>query len=127
MSTAFYPAIIERGPEGYGVFFPDLPGCVTAGDTIQEAAQAAEEALSGHLIVTAEYGEPIPSPSSLDALEIDPAVKEACRLLVRADLPGKKVRINVTMDEGLVSAIDAAAANRSSFLADAARAHLRRA
>ena len=125
MSIAYYPAIIERGPEGFGVFFPDLPGCTTAADTVQEAARAAEEALSGHLITMAEYGDKIPAPSELDAIERDPEVDEVVRVLVRTELPGKKVRINVTMDEGLIFAIDSVAANRSSFLADAARAALR--
>ena len=125
MGIAYYPAIIERGPEGYGVFFPDLPGCTTAADTVQEAARSAEEALSGHLVTMAEYGDKIPTPSEFDAIEHDPEIDEVARILVRADMPGRKVRINVTMDEGLISAIDAVAGNRSSFISDAARAALR--
>lgn len=39
MGRVHYPAIIERGPEGFGVFFPDLPGCVSAGDTQEETAR----------------------------------------------------------------------------------------
>lgn len=126
MATAYYPAIIERGSEGYGVFFPDLPGCTSAGDTIQEAARNAEEALSGHLIVSAAHGDKIPAPSELDAIERDPEVDEVARILVRAELPGRAVRLNITLDEGLVAAIDKVAKNRSGFLADAAREALRR-
>jgi predicted RNase H-like HicB family nuclease len=87
VETRFYPAIVERGAEGYGVFFPDLPGCVSAGDTLQEAARNAEEALQLHVECTIENGDPLPAPSELDAIERDPEVDEAARILVRVDVP----------------------------------------
>ncbi|QTH19736.1 type II toxin-antitoxin system HicB family antitoxin [Rhizorhabdus wittichii] len=121
MTTIFYPAIIERAPDGYGVFFPDLPGCTSGGRTVQEAARMAEEALDGHLLVTAQHGETLPEPSELDAVERDPEVDEVARILVRAQKPGRAIRINITMDEGLVARIDRASKNRSRFIADAAR------
>lgn len=124
MTTVYYPAIIERGDEGFGVFFPDLPGCTSAGDTMQEAALGAEEALNGHLAVMAEHGDPIPAPSPIDAIERDPDVDEAARILVRGERPGRAVRVQVTIDEGLLARIDRVASNRSRFLADAARAAL---
>jgi predicted RNase H-like HicB family nuclease len=58
----YYPAIIEPASEGYGVFFPDVPGCTSAGVTVQEAARNAEEALQAHLGLAAERGEAIPPP-----------------------------------------------------------------
>lgn len=124
MSTAFYPAIIERAGSTYSVFFPDLPGLTSAGATLQEAAIAAEEALSGHLAVSSAHGDDIPAPSDLDAVERDPEVDEAARILVRGERPGKAVRVQISMDEGLLARIDRVARNRSGFLADAARAHL---
>jgi predicted RNase H-like HicB family nuclease len=124
MATVYYPAIVERSSEGYGVFFPDLPGCTSAGATLQDAALNAEEALAGHLLVTLEHGEALPEPSNLDAVEHDPEVDEVARILVRGERPGKSVRLNITMDEGLVAAIDRAAPNRSGFIAEAARAAL---
>jgi predicted RNase H-like HicB family nuclease len=124
MAVVHYPAIVERAGAGYSVFFPDLPGCTSAGTTIQEAARNAEEALAGHLIVSAEHGDAISGPSDLDAVSIDEDVVEAARLLVRAERPGRAVRVNVTLDEGLLAAIDQIAPNRSGFLADAARAAL---
>lgn len=124
MSTVYYPAIIERGARGFGVFFPDLPGCVSAGDTVQEAALNAEEALNGHLAVGAEYGDDAPEPSALDTLVIDPDVDEVARMLVRGERPGRSVRVQVSIDEGLLARIDRVATNRSGFLADAARAAL---
>lgn len=124
MATDYFPAIIERNSEGYGVYFPDLPGCVTGGTTAQEAAAAAEEALNGHLSVMAEFGDPIPKPSALDAIDRDPDVDEVGRLLVRGERPGRAVRIQVSIEEGLLARIDRVAANRSRFLADAARVAL---
>lgn len=125
MATVFYPAVVERSADGYSVFFPDLPGCASAGRTLQEAARNAEEALDGHLLVSAEHGDAIADPSELDAVEADPEVDEVARFLVRAERPGRSVRLNISLDEGLVAAIDRVAANRSGFLADAARAALR--
>jgi predicted RNase H-like HicB family nuclease len=124
MATVYYPAIIERGPEGFGVFFPDLPGCVSAGSTMQEAALGAEEALSGHLAVSIEHGDSVPAPSALDALEDSYDVDEAARILVRGERPGRSVRVQISIDEGLLARIDRVASNRSRFLADAARAAL---
>lgn len=124
MPIALYPAIIERAADGYSVFFPDLPGCTSAGATIQQAAMNAEEALAGHILVSSRYGDALADPTPLDTLETDQDIDEAARILVRADLPGKSIRLNITLDEGLVSAIDRVANNRSGFLADAARHEL---
>lgn len=124
MAIIFYPAIIERASEGFGVFFPDLPGCVSAGATVQDAAINAEEALSGHLLVSVQYGDVLADPTPLDLLETDTEVDEVARVLVRAERPGRSIRLNITLDEGLVAAIDRVATNRSGFLADAARREL---
>lgn len=124
MATVHYPAIIERAGKGYSVFFPDLPGCTSAGDTLHDAALGAEEALSGHLAVSAEYGDTIPAPSSFDAIERDPEIDEVARVLVRGERPGRAVRVQVSIEEGLLARIDRVAKNRSRFLADAARVAL---
>ncbi|WP_353203866.1 type II toxin-antitoxin system HicB family antitoxin [Sphingomonas sp.] len=124
MTAVYYPAIIERGAHGYGVFFPDLPGCVSAGDTLQDAARNAEEALDLHLSGLAEDGVAFPAPSDLDAIPTDPDVIEAARMLVRGEQPGRSVRVQVSIDEGLLARIDRVAPNRSGFLADAARVAL---
>lgn len=121
MATAIYPAVIERAGKGFSVFFPDLPGCTTAGRTLQEAAINAHEALAGHLVEMAEFGDAIPAASTLDELEADSDVEAVATILVSAELPGKSVRVNITLDEGLIAAIDRIARNRSGFLAEAAR------
>lgn len=124
MVIAIYPAIVERTGDGFSVFFPDLPGCTSAGSTIQQAALNAEEALAGHLLVSSRYADEVADPTPLDELEADPDVQEAARILVRAERPGRSVRLNITLDEGLVAAIDRVAKNRSGFLAEAARHEL---
>lgn len=124
MTTVVYPAIIERAGEGFSVFFPDLPGCTSYGTTMTEAALSAEEALDGHLLVSVQHGDEVADPSALEDIEQDPEVDEVARLLVRADKPGRAVRLNITMDEGLVAAIDRVAKNRSGFLSEAARVAL---
>jgi predicted RNase H-like HicB family nuclease len=86
MTVLHYPAIVEGDrATGYSVFFPDLPGCTSGGDTIQEAAANAEEALAGHVALMVEGGEPVPQPGSLDDLPqpAAPGVQEVARLLVR--------------------------------------------
>ena len=122
MASVAYIAVVERGKRGFGVFFPDVPGCVSAGRTEQEVFANAEEALSGHLAEMVRAGESLPRRS--DDIPSDPEVDEYCRILVRVELPGKAVRLNITMDEGLVAAIDRVASNRSNFLAEAARTAL---
>lgn len=120
----YYPAIIERAAEGFSVFFPDLPGCTSAGPTMQAAAVNAGEALAFHLAGMIEDGDAIPDPTALDGIAVDPEASETGRLLVATEKPGKSVRLSITMDEALIGAIDRVAANRSGFLAEAARAAL---
>jgi predicted RNase H-like HicB family nuclease len=126
----YYPAIIEPASEGYGVFFPDVPGCTSAGATVQEAARNAEEALQAHLDLAAEHSETIPEPSELDAIIAEPGVVEAARVLVRAEVPGRSVRVNITLPEELLAAVDRYAARsgytRSGLLAQAVRERMQR-
>jgi predicted RNase H-like HicB family nuclease len=105
----------------FGVDFPDFPGCVTAGATIEEARRLAEEALEMHVEGMAEDGEALPAPSSLDAIMADPANADAVAFLVTlAEATDRAVRINITLPERLLRRIDARARNRSAFLARAA-------
>jgi predicted RNase H-like HicB family nuclease len=126
MATATYPAIVERACAGYSVFFPDLPGLASAGHSVDEAYANAEQALAGHLLVCAQHGDEVADPSALEDIGHDPEVDEVARILVRAERPGRSVRVQITLDEGLVAAIDRVAPNRSGFLAEAAREALAR-
>ena len=67
------------------MFFPDLPGCTSGGETLQAAALNAEGALAGHVMLMLEAGEHVPERSVLDSLPrpFEPDVTEVARLLVR--------------------------------------------
>jgi predicted RNase H-like HicB family nuclease len=122
-----YIALIHKDADSdFGVSFPDLPGCVTAGRTLDEARDMAAEALALHLGGVAEGGEPIPEPSTLEAVMSDPENRSGVAILVAAPAtPARSVRINVTLPEDVLARIDAfAEANgysRSGFLAYAAK------
>ena len=64
-----YPAIIEGGGEDYGIWFPDLPGIVAMGSTLEEALLHAEEALRDYAIESERDGLPCATPSSPDTIE----------------------------------------------------------
>lgn len=126
-----YPALIhqDKGKPGYGVTFPDFPGCVSAGETIEEARTMAEEALELHLEGMAEDGEAIPVPSDLDEVvgsASAPDVKAI--IMVPAKLKTRIARVNITMPEDVLSEVDryaeAHGLTRSGFLLKAARAAL---
>jgi predicted RNase H-like HicB family nuclease len=65
-----YPIAIEPGPEvtAFGVVVPDLPGCFSAGDTLDEAVGGAEEAAAAWIDAALDEGRAIPKPSGLDAV-----------------------------------------------------------
>jgi predicted RNase H-like HicB family nuclease len=66
-------ALLHKDPKSdHGVSFPDLPGCITAGRTLDEAPAMAADALALHLQGMIEDGEAIPGPSSLEAVMADP-------------------------------------------------------
>jgi len=71
-----YVGIVEdAGPEtAIGIWFPDLPGCFSAGDSVEEALRNAEEALALYAESLAEEGRSLPAPRSISALRNDPAV-----------------------------------------------------
>ena len=126
-----YIAFIHKEPDSvYGVSFPDLPGCISAGETIDEAVRNAVEALSGHVRMLEADGDPVPAPRDFDAVMADPDLEEdrhgaMTTIVALVRDRGSTARINVSFDLGLLEAIDAAAKarkqTRSAFLASAAR------
>jgi predicted RNase H-like HicB family nuclease len=59
-----YLVIIEKGPDNFSAYVPDLPGCTSAGDTVEDTLAGIREAIEGHLEVMREYGDPIPETTS---------------------------------------------------------------
>ena len=123
---ADYIAIIHKEPDSdYGVSFPDFPGCVTAGSSLDEAKDMAREALAFHVEGMREDGEAIPEPSSLDTVMADPDFADGVAFLVTLHFQPRTVRVNITLPEDELKHIDEAARargmSRSAFLAQAAR------
>jgi len=125
---ADYIALIHKEAESdYGVSFPDFPGCVTAGKTLDEARQLAAEALAFHIEGMIEDGQQIPTPRSLAEIMAARQNRDAVAFLVTMpDVADRAVRINVTLPMSLLKRIDERTTNRSGFLAGAARVALGR-
>ncbi len=110
----------------YGVSFPDLPGCISAGTTLDEARLMAAEALALHLDGMAEDGDAIPEPSALEDIMSEREYRDAVAILVDAPRQAAKaVRINITLPADVLDEIDRYAKSqglsRSGFLARAAK------
>lgn len=124
---ASYIGLLRKDDDSdFSVDFPDFPGCVTAGSSLDIARQRALEALQFHIDGMVEDDVDIPAPSSLAAIMGDGANRDAVAILV--DVPerhSRSVRVNVILPHDLVLAIDRATSNRSRFLAEAAREKLR--
>jgi predicted RNase H-like HicB family nuclease len=127
-----YIGLIHKDAESdYGVSFPDFPGAVTAGSTLDEAREMAEEALAFHVEGLIEDGEMLPQPSSLETVMANPENKDGVAILVSLKAASSRaVRINVTLPEDVLARIDAVAAaaglSRSAFLAKAAKHEIER-
>lgn len=127
-----YIAIFDRAKDGtFGVTFPDAPGCTSAGATQDEAYRNAIEALHDWAEVRQEHCLGLPVARDIGALLADPDVKaDVAAGAAMIAVPcvaryGRTVRVQVTMDEGTLAAIDRAAnltaETRSGFLARVAR------
>lgn len=139
MALRLYRAVAYQGPgEGPGdewdVIFPDFPGCVSQGGTLEEAMTNAHEALALHIEGMVAEGLELPPSSALN-VPMPSWVDEAGMatrhdaLLVK-EVPGRSIRVNITMDGALVERLDAAArregTTRSGYLAEAVRERLQR-
>ncbi|MBE7211949.1 MAG: type II toxin-antitoxin system HicB family antitoxin [Gluconacetobacter diazotrophicus] len=121
--TTFIALLHKDTDSDFGVSFPDFPGCVTAASDLDSLRRNAAEALALHIEGMLEDGEHIPTPTALE--DVDHA---GPLLLVEAPRPTpRSLRVNVTLPEDVVRAIDQVTDNRSRFLAEAAREKLQHA
>lgn len=138
MTHKLYIAAVEPALDGgWGVFFPDLPGCTSGGDTLEEATANAREALALHVKGLIEDGESLPEPrGAADIAADDPDAGAPGVILIALAAPADAVepppeRINVSIHPRLLGRIDtharAAGMTRSAFLALAARQALEQA
>jgi predicted RNase H-like HicB family nuclease len=107
----FYPAALHKDPDtSYGVTVPDLPGCFSWGDTIDEAIAHATEAIECHVEALLIDGEGVPLPGTVEQHRTEPEYKEATWVLVPVDLSkvsGTSKRVNISLPERILGRIDA--------------------
>ena len=133
-------ALIHQEQSGrrqtYGISFPDFPGAVSAGRSLDEAIARGRKTLAFHVEGMIEDGEAVPQPRTLSELRSDPEfaseaadVKHVCVVEVPFDAPSKQVRVNITIEDRLLAAIDKSAETlgqtRSAFIAEAAKAKIK--
>jgi len=124
----FFALVHKDTDSAYGVTFPDLPGCFSAADDLADVMPNACEALELWF-----EDEPLVEPRSIDAItrEVAEELAAGAFLLAVPNLTsaGRAVRVNLSLDKGILAAIDAAASNRkltrSAFIAEAARNEIR--
>jgi predicted RNase H-like HicB family nuclease len=121
-----YPIAIEPGSEStaFGVVVPDLPGCFSAGDSLDEAVAGAEEAAAAWVDAALDAGEAIPAPSSLEALRQNPAYAGWMYGIITLDpalLDDTIERVNISLPRRVLQRLDAlarsAGESRSGFIA----------
>lgn len=121
-----YVIAIEKGDKkhAYGVVVPDLPGCFSAGDTLDEALTNAKEAILLHLEGLMDRKNAVPRLKSLEAHQKDRRYKGWTWAVIDVDLAeldDKTERVNITLPRKILRVIDEAARrsgeSRSSYLA----------
>ena len=129
--TAYIACVYKDPDSSFGVAFPDLPGCYGAGDSYDEALANARISLREYAAAIAEDGRDMPIPRTFDQLQ-GAAASESIELdkaAFVAEVPlitvGSRRRVNISMDNTILAALDQAAAvagvNRSALLAEAAK------
>jgi predicted RNase H-like HicB family nuclease len=134
LATRFV-VVVDGKPGAFGLWVPDLPGCTSMGDTLADLLANAQEALQLWAVDAIESGEKLPKPRTMEQVRKDPDVARAlAEGSALAIVPlvmetGRPVKANLSLDAGLLSAIDEAAEarglTRSAFLASAARDKIR--
>ena len=118
--------IHKQADSDFGVSFPDFPGVVTAGKTLDDARAMAEEALAFHIEGLVADGEAIPEASGLEGVMAHLENRDGVAILVAVKTDARKaVRVNVTFPEDVLEQIDryaeAHGLSRSGFLTQAAK------
>jgi predicted RNase H-like HicB family nuclease len=109
-ATMNYPVVIHKDNDShYGVTVPDLPGCFSAGETMEEALENAGEAILCHAEGLMMDEEPVPSPTSIEKHKSNELYKAGVWALVTVDMSkisGKAKRVNITVPERLLAQVD---------------------
>lgn len=122
-----YPVVIHKDPDrDYGVTVPDLPGCFSAGESLDDALESTIEAIECHVEGLLIDDEEIPSPASIETHRGNPDFADGIWALIDVDLSKLSVksrRINITIPERILGQIDSFASrhgeSRSSLITTA--------
>lgn len=129
-----YPVVLHKDKTSdYGVTVPDLPGCFSAGGTLDEALAMAKEAIELHLEGLIDEGLPVPRPGKMEYHQREPEYRGGTWAIVTIDPSGLRVkakRVNITVPERVLEAIDRFAEmhgqSRSGLLVEAATEYMGR-
>lgn len=129
MDRYIYPAIFEPGErKGYVVAFPDLPGCLTEGDSLETALHMAREALELHMYGMEEDGDFIPMPSAPEKLTLPKnafvSLVEVWMPVVRDEMANRAVKKTLTIPKWLNDAAEQSRVNFSQILQSALKEYL---
>ncbi len=122
MRKLSYLAVFEPSGEGYSVYFPDLPGCISYGNSYEEAQKEAEDALGLHLYGMEKDGDEIPSPSKNPQIDEATAPGYLVSLvsvfpdIVRNELDNRRIKTNVTLPTWLKDVAEKQGVNYSRLL-----------
>lgn len=105
-----YPALIDGENGAYGVSFPDLPGVVAMGGTVDQALVNAEDALRDYAIETERDGQARIAPSAIE--DVTPPTGSTLVSVPLIRLSGRSIRANMMLDEGVIAFIDGEAKRR---------------
>lgn len=128
-----FAVVIHKDPDScYGVTVPGLPGCFSAGDTLDEAVESTSEAIACHIEGLLMDGEAVPEQPTLEELQAREHLEDGTWALVKVDLSkltSATKRVNITMPARVLAIVDEAAVRegdtRSGYLARAALSYLR--
>ena len=129
MTTRYYLAVVDQEPgeQNRSILFPDFPGVTSVAESFSAIMRQARDALASGLLDMIEDGKPLPPSVEDDAMPtVDLTLfRNPHLLLVPVEVPGRSVRVNITLDEGLLGRLDEIAtrirSSRSALLARGAR------
>ncbi len=123
-----FPAVFFYAPEGITITFPDLPGCISEADTDEQALRNAHDALGSRLYADEEDDTPIPEPSRLIDVVLQPneraVLVEVDMAVVRQRVKPVYVKKTLTIPESLNKRATEAGVNFSQVLAEALKQKL---
>ena len=122
--TLFYVSVLAHEGRRIVARIPDLPAISGAGTTRAQALDQLVYYANAHVLFLLEHAEEVPPPRDIDDIPVEQGVEELGRALIPVEMPGKSVKISISIDEALLKHVDRAAnaqgTTRSAYLARAA-------